>query len=258
MISRRAISLLYMTICIFYSFLYAETNGISQSIQIGDTPPLFPKSYLLPQPHPLNNPLQNLFSHPHMFESAKELEKAGFQVRVSHELMVAAHPTIPRYFIKKFNDSIPQEQQLKNFIKRIEGAELLRNYIKKHHFKHLVVPKKWLYKLPASFPGQSYVLIVEKMDIYDDWENPQGEARKLYYHMHKEVLTELCTILQDLGGCDSLPRNHPLTRSGKIAFIDTEHVGEFKDFFYMYLVPALSPELQDYALTLWETLEEKG
>jgi len=89
-----------------------------------------------------------------------------------------------------------QNTQLKNYARRIKGAHILRQFIKAHHFNHLVVPQKWLYELPSFFAEnndtKAYILIVENMDIYDDWNNPQGEARKLYYTMDKEKLTQLC------------------------------------------------------------------
>lgn len=220
------------------------------------------KNYLLPQAHPLQELLAHLFPDPLMFKSDSHLRNAGFIVKFGNQrtkLMIGAHPLIPQYLIKKFPEDISQTKQLENFVRRIEGSQILRHSIKKHHFKHLVVPKKWLYKLPKGFPERSYVLIVEKMDIYDDWEDPNGETRKLYYNMDIEVLTELCTLLHDVGGCDSLPRNLPFTRSGQIAFIDTEHVGtaKTKGQFHKDTLPLLNKELQAYAIALWEKLDEE-
>jgi len=174
--------------------------------------------------------------------------------------MIGSHFSIPHHLIKKFPDIVSQTRQLENFIKRIKGAKVLRDYIKKHKFKHLVVPEKWLYRLPRNFPRHAYILIVEKMDIYDDGDDPNGKTRELYYDMDVEVLTELCMLLHDVGGCDSLPRNIPFTRSGQIAFIDTEHVGTTKTRgqFHRDTLPLLNPELQAYALALWEKLDEEN
>lgn len=215
------------------------------------------KSYLLPQDHLLQSPLQGLFHDRYMFKSAKHFKRAGFNVKLGHRsLMVGSHSTIPYHLIKKFSDKILQTRQLENYIKRIEGAKVLREYIKEHNFKHLIVPEKWLYKLPSIFPHQSFVLVVEKMNIYD-WDDPNGEAKRLYYNMDIEVLTELCTILHDVGGCDAFPRNQPFTHSGKIAFVDTEHVGKLKGHFHKHIIPALNKEMQAYAIALWEQLEEE-
>jgi len=143
----------------------------------------------------------------------------------------------------------------------VTGAQRIREYIKEHHFKHIVVPDKWIYKLPKSFAEDSktpsYILIVEKMDIYSDFDDPNGTARQLYYNMDIEILTELCTILHAIGGCDAFPRNQPFTRSGQIAFVDTEHVGQMKGHFIKHIVPALNPDLQAYALALWMQLEDE-
>jgi hypothetical protein len=216
------------------------------------------KSYFLPRNHPLNSSLGHLFQYSFMFRSPKYLTAAGFHVKVSHHrLMVAKHPNISNYLIKKFIDRIPRTSQLKNFIKRIRGARCLRQHIKKLGLKHIVVPHKWLYPLPKKFSSNSYVLVVEEMDVYDDWDDPNGKARELYYNMDREILTEFCMLLHAVGGCDSIPRNQPFTRSGQIAFIDTEHVGEHKGHFYKHIVPALNPELQDYAIALWKKLEQE-
>lgn len=265
--------------CHIYENLYAEINTkTANSVSTTDKNSL--KRYLLPNQHPLHSQLKDIFVYSNMFQSIKHFRKAGFQVRESPNhfkdvgfkgndknrkgkprlwrIMVAAHPSCPGYLFKKFTDKISQEAQLRNYIKRIKGAEKIRNYINKHHFKHIVVPHKWLYKLPKSFhrlKPNSYILVVERMDIYDDWEDPNGQARKLYYNMDKETLTEFCTLLHAIGGCDAFPRNQPFTRSGKIAFIDTEHVGQKEEHFFKYIVPALNKELQAYAIALWAKLE---
>lgn len=216
------------------------------------------ESFYLPEKHSLNRPLSHLFRFPMMFRSPKFLTAQGFDVKVSHRrLMIAGHRDIPDHLIKKFVDHVSQSNQVQNFLKRIRGADALRRHIKKLNLKHIVVPKKWLYQLPSGFPPFSYILVVEKMDIYDDWDNPHGKARKLYYNMDKEILTELCILLHTAGGCDSIPRNQPFTQSGQIAFIDTEHYGENKGHFYKHILPALNPELQAYATALWEKLEDE-
>ena len=190
----------------------------------------------------------------------ENFQKAGFHVILGHrKLMVGEHPTIPGYLVKKFSDDKSQKVQIKNYLKRIRGAKAVKAYIQKHDFKHLIVPKKWIYQLPHRFSKKgrhTYVLIVEKMEIYQ-WEDPNGKARELYYHMDKDILKELCTVLHDLKGCDAFPRNQPFTHSGKIAFIDTEHVGEMKGHFFKHIVPELNDELKSYAVELWNHLDHK-
>lgn len=214
--------------------------------------------YLLPKDHPLHDILPYLFQDSHMFRSSKHFARAGFKIKHGHRnLMVAFHPAVPLYLFKKFPDDMNQSSQLRNFIKRIQGAHIVRESIKKNNCKHLVVPQKWIYELPKRFSkdgSKSYILIVENMDIFSREENLD-----LYYHMDKEILTELCIVLHDVGGCDAFPRNQPFTRSGKIAFIDTEHVGlpRFRDHFIKHVVPALNEDLQAYATALWRKLEDK-
>lgn len=231
------------------------------------------KKYLLPKNHPLQNKLKRLFgNNSAIFRSIQSFRKGGFQVKIGYkiksvdpakQLMVGSHPSLPGYLIKKYPDTLKypnftlQLFQLKNYVTRIEGARLISQSIKKLNLKHIVVPKKWLYRLPGNFPPFSHLLIVEKMDIYDDWDDPNGEARKCYYNMDKEILVELCTLLHAVKGCDSIPRNQPFTRSGKIAFIDTEDIGHYKGHFTKHLLPALNPELQEYALDLWKKLENE-
>lgn len=244
--------------CIFVVNLYAHEKFIPYH-----TKKFSVDAYLLPQDHPLYTQLASLFYDSHMFQSYKYLKHADFKVKLGNHgkrLMVGAHPSIPDYLIKKFPNAVPQTKQLGNFIQRIKGAAVLRNYIRKHRFKHLVVPEKWLYRLPKNFPNHSYVLIVEKMDIYDDADDPNGQIRKMYYDIDIEVLTELCTLLHAVGGCDSLVRNIPFTRSGQIAFVDTESVGTAKTRgqFHKDTLPLFNPELQAYALALWEKLEQES
>lgn len=225
-------------------------------------------AYLLPETHPLHKILPQIFVHHSMYDSVIYLKKAGFKLlginqpnRTMMKVLVAEHPQAPNYLFKKFFNIIPKRMQLKNYIKRIRGSEKIRATIQKYGFKHLVVPHKWLYELPKSFSkrkNKTYLLVVEKLDIHDDWDNPKGKARKLYYNMDKEVLHELCTLLHALGGCDAFPRNQPFTRAGKIAFIDTEEVEQKKGHFIKNIVPALKPKLQAYATALWEKLEEEA
>ncbi|MCE2983034.1 MAG: hypothetical protein LW832_05655 [Parachlamydia sp.] len=217
------------------------------------------QQFLLPSYHPLHTYLKIIFKNPNMFKSANHFEGEGFTVIRGHrKLMVGAYPSIPQYLYKKFPDnSLPQSRQLDNFIKRIRGAATIRRTIDKYQFKHMVVPNKWLYKLPSSFSkeGPSYILVVDNMNIYSDWRDPDGMTRKLYYNMDAEVLTELCTLLHALGGCDAFPRNQPFTHEGKIAFVDTEHVGQMKGHYLKHIVPALREDLRPYAIALWNQLE---
>lgn len=220
------------------------------------------KKYLLPKNSPLKKELKKLFIDPNMFISEETFRKSGFGVKHGHRsLMLGFHHTIPNYIIKKFIDQISPKKQLINYLNRLRGAEIIQKYIIDHQFQHLVVPKKWLYRLPKGFSESSdrtYVLIVENMNILDGGDHPEGAAAKAYYNMNREQLTELATLLFDVGGCDAFPRNQPFNRSGKIAFIDTEHVGKkkFINHFLIHTIPSLNPEMQSYGITLWNMLKQ--
>ena len=224
------------------------------------------KEFLLKKEDPLHEQLRAIFDDKNMFQSSGSLKKKGFKI-ISHDcgkrIMVAEHPSIPQFLFKKFTDKIDKKTQLKNYLNRIQGAEIIRESIQRHQFQHLIVPKKFLYRLSEKFPSHSYLLIVEKLDLYHESKKPKNQydpkspLRKLYYDMNIDILRELCTVLHEIKGCDSMPRNQPFTRTGKIAFIDTENVGKNSEHFYTFTVPALNPMLQNYATELWERLDRE-
>ncbi len=184
--------LFYFFFLIFFPSLYGQTHFIHNQNTRHKIYCNSLTNYLLPHDHHLQTILKNIFQHPEMFQTPSHFRNAGFNVELGHrKLMVGFHPAIAGYLIKKFSHDIPLSTQLNNYIKRIKGAKRLCEYIKKYNFQHLVVPQKWLYRLPKSFSmnqQNAYVLIVENMDIYNDWENPKGEARNLYFNMDKEIL----------------------------------------------------------------------
>lgn len=236
------LSLIFLSwhLCVFGEVIYdipkAASKTSSESL----------KPYLLPKDHPLIPKLKDLFKNRKMFKTPKEFRKEGFHLNFGHRrLMVASHPKIEGYLIKKFPDAMSKEKQLENYIKRIKGANIIRNCIEEKNCKHLIVPQKWLYKTPYG-----YVLIVEKMDIYD-----LKETNRRYFQIDEEVLAELCEVLHAIGGCDAFTRNQPFTKSGKIAFVDTEHVGQKKDAFNKHILPLLRPDMQDFAMSLIKKLD---
>lgn len=267
MLKKRTTPLIFSLLTLFFSFhapLSADLELRKKHENENEREKAL-EPYMLPRNHPLKGYLSILFSTPTMFKSAEHFRKAGFHVIRGHrKLMVGGHPHVPDYLFKKFPNCMPQVQQLENFLKRQKGAQILRNYIVTHNFKYLVIPQKWLIKLPRSFSqgdkDRSYILVVDNMDIHRDYDDPKGICRQLYYNMDIDMLTELCTILHAVGGCDAFPRNQPFTKEGKIAFVDTEHVGKMKGHFLKHIVPALNEELQAYAIALWNKLEdeEKG
>lgn len=223
--------------------------------------------WLLPETHPIYPVLENLFPSREMFDSFETLEYLGFSSKAPAEgtcswsILVLAHPLIEGYIIKKYPNHVDSKRQLVKYLRRLQGAATISQYIKEHELEHIVVPEKWLYRLPdyfndpvTGFPG--YLVIAEEFDLCPggDWG---GETLKKYQKMKEPVMRELCAILHDLRGCDASPQNQPFTRDGKIAFIDTEHLGRMPQDFMTRLIKDINPSLQSKAREIWDQLEAK-
>lgn len=245
-----------------FSFLNAEIKGNSP-IETSETAELTRaiERVLLPQEHPLQKILERILVGPSMFNDTQSLEQSGFAMEWNlpavntQTILVASHPAIKGYLIKKYRGSPESSNTLQRYLTRIHGAEKIAKYIEKQGCKHLVVPKKWLYRLPSSFNNpinglEDYLLIVEKIDICEGgWWG--GETLEKYREINLGVLRELCFALHDLKGCDAWPQNQPFTRTGKIAFIDTEHLGRCYGDFLDRTIKFINPALVNYALLLW-------
>ena len=219
---------------------------------------------LLPKDHPLQDRLNALFENPNMFESNEHLQQAGFLPfnRTTKPLMVASHPAIKKYLIKKFKDKVTQSKQLSNYLMRISCARALREFIRLNNLQHIVMPKKWLYRLPKRFSDsktgkRTYVLIVEDMDICSGGDDPNGEVARRYYNMDFDTLRELCIVLHHFRGLDSSLRNMPFTNQNTIAFVDTEHWSDEKRELLRHTKHYLSEDRLEYALAVFGELREQ-
>lgn len=219
--------------------------------------------YFLPKGHPLHPQLNKIFEDKDfsIFNSPQDLRLAGFLVleRVHRGLMVAAHPDIPKFLFKKFQNDVDQESQLRNFQNRIQGARNLLNFIKKNRLNHIVTPKKWLYLLPKRFSSEekkrAYLLIVEKIDICPGGNEENDEVAQCYRRMNFEILKELCTVVYYFRGLDSKLHNMPFTRQGQIAFIDTERWSWKREGYLKQAIPFLNHERREYARFAFEELQ---
>jgi hypothetical protein len=221
------------------------------------------QKYLLPNEHPLQSSLKRIFKRSSMFNNPIEFQHAGFHVleRVHRGLMVATHPSIKGYMFKKFQKSTSLADQLENYLKRIDGARALSDFISEKNLHYIVVPKKWLYRLPKKFSDQktneaAYILIVEHIDICEGNADPSGENALKYFCIDDQVLQELCQILYRFRGLDSKLHNLPFTHQGQIAFIDTERWERKREGYLSQIIPFLSLEKQSFALSLFQTLDE--
>lgn len=168
--------------------------------------------------------LPSLFTDPKMFGSYRRFSAAGFSlvVHAPHKMMAGTHDLAPGYIFKKFNDD--KNGQIVNYLRRIEGARLLRAFIADRGFTRVVCPRKWLYELPSSFPHR-YLVVAERLRLVG---LPQTE--RAYGRIGKTQTRELATVLYYFRGLNSTASNLPYTKDDKIAFIDTERWHHKKDF----------------------------
>ncbi|HSX22287.1 MAG TPA: hypothetical protein VLE97_05880 [Gaiellaceae bacterium] len=162
--------------------------------------------------------LARLFPEAKMFDSRRSWRKRGFEIvndDDEREIMVAAHPGAPGLLFKKFTNKVKASDQLANYRLRAEGAAELRKFIAAERLKRVIVPQKWVRELPAV--RKTHVLVVERVDVLT-----RRETRKAYPNLDGATLRELCVVVREFRGLDSGARNMLLTRSGQIAFVDTE------------------------------------
>jgi len=166
---------------------------------------------------PVVDQLSDLFTDPDMFRSVDRYASRGFKLVAHHpeKMMCGRHKHVKGYVFKKFNDNFAKEQII-NYLRRIEGARLLRRFIDERSFVHVTAPKKWLYQLPPSFQ-ERYLVVAERLDL-----RSKEETEKRYERIEEDQLVELAVILYYFRGLNSTLSNLPFTEDRQIAFIDTE------------------------------------
>lgn len=197
--------------------------------------------------------LPTLFTNRKMFESYGRFEAEGFQLveHSEHKILSGSHASTPGYLFKKYNNDKDGTKQLVNYMRRIEGARLLRSFIAEHRFEHVVAPRKWLHELPSAFP-ERYLLVVEKLDL----RSKSGTSRA-YDRIGKEQTRELATVLYYFRGLNSTAANLPFTEDDKVAFIDTERWHHDKDYLHR-VGDRLSDDRRDLAEEIYEGLRRRG
>ena len=236
-------------------------HAIAKNIASFDFHLLAIEECLLPEDHPLYESLKDLFQDPKMFKSRKFLLQAGFHVskRMHRDLMVASHPALKGYLIKKFRDNISLKDQLENYCQRINGARVLKEFIQLNQLQQIVVPQKWLYLLPSHFADattgeNAYLLIVEKMPI----DTAKKKIARKYQVIDRQTLKELCLVLYFFRGLDSTLLNMPFTSQNQIAFIDTEKWAEERHVPFLHQVmPYLNRKSQRSVLEVFDRLSQK-
>ena len=216
------------------------------------------KPFLLPSNHPIKYQLDALFSRGRVCQNLHTLADAGFShcyIRGYSLMVVTDHPMVRGYWLKMFID----EQDITDYpalIHRIEGARAIQDAIVRHGYQdHFVVPKKWIYPLPAE-PSPSagchrknFILVAEDMNIYTKSANKKKWATKIT----PPRALAIYTLFQELGLNDSIyPFNLPFCKDGRQAFIDTEHHHNWPVRFDKML-QHMPHALQDYWLRIIET-----
>lgn len=186
--------------------------------------------YLMPVDHPARKTLDDIFSQFRVVANSETIAQAGFNLTPQQGVHVHAtkHPRLSGYVVKIYPDLHPEREWFK-WIKRCQGAELVRDAIARFNYgKTFKVPHKWVYVLPDQFavaPQQGiypkhFILVVEDMKILDPKENRSRYHSK---HMHRATLQALVNIMEDLGLSDAVRcANVPFCKDGKLAFVDTE------------------------------------
>lgn len=217
------------------------------------------ESYFLPEDHPIKPNLDTIFSASRVSFSSDTLKKAHFHFKKSRtprNLIAAKHSKLKGYIVKLFTDDQGVCEEWQNWIKRIHGANAIRNAITRHKAEHLLkVPQKWIYPLPVEPsppPGSHrthFILIVEDMRIL---KLSSSLAFWRSIAVDQPLLGALHCIIQEEGLFDSIyPVNIPFCKDRRVAFIDTEHAQEWPIRFYE-LSPYLRREMQIY----WDQLTD--
>ena len=201
---------------------------------------------------PIVSQLPDLFTNKRMFDSFDRFEAEGFKLiaHAEHKIMSGSHKATPGYLFKKYNNDKPGKKQITNYMRRIEGARLLRQFIAERGLQYIVAPRKWLHELPGGFP-ERYLVVADKLDLLSD----DATLRK-YSRISEAQTRELATVLFYFRGLNSWTKNLPFTSDGKIAFIDTERWHRDKDYLRK-IGEKLPSDRRDLAEDVFEELRGK-
>lgn len=236
---------------------FYENPYISESAKKAMAP------YLLPLHHPTREFLDHLCLQNRITLNKNTFHQAGFKTFAKGPrsyICVAKHREMPGYLIKAYLDTVLQKKQKKTSWKwlvcRCEGAQKVRDIIDQRQIKHFIVPKKWIYCLPAepSPPQDGWhtrhlaLLVVNDMELA-----PKEQNHAAWYSLiTKKHLNELYAIISRAKGSSYRADNIAFTKHGKFAFIDTEYPSRGPD--YKNIRKHLNPEMLDY----WDKLVKRG
>lgn len=219
--------------------------------------------YLIPLQHPMKPALDAIFSRFRAIENEASFADAGFDVLFYQPysfVRVARHPSLPGYLLKVYLDTEKKAKKNKPawewLVSRCEGAENVRNLIKKKNLRFFSVPDKWIYPLPVSPEPkgdlkrnrQPIILLVTDMQLVSHEECVSAWKNKITY----EHLDELYCILSHGFASSHVVWNIPYSKSGKFTCIDTEHPKRKPNF--RQVKEHLSAEMGEY----WNSIVKKG
>lgn len=228
---------------------YARHPAVSENVWNSLSP------YFLPEDHPIKPELDKIFSTARALETEKAAKKAGFNSykhRKGSHAIISKHAKLKGYMVKMYTDDYPITYEWLFWKRRVEGAQAVQKAIDEHGYHSILcVPKKWIYPLPLEpSPAPTleetrkhFILIVEdvkrisKEDNYFWWRS---------IAMTPEILDAVYTVMQKVGLTDCVHvDNMPFTKSGLIAFIDTEEFNRWP-IDYPVFRSFLSPQMREH------------
>lgn len=220
-----------LVVCSF-TMLSADEPKISLSKYVSDQVWAEVSDYLMPDDHPVKKKLDEIFSSSRALSTIVSMKMAGFfpvRPEPHTQLIVTKHPELKGYVIKAYLDNQEYSKNLPEYyywIRRIQGARKVRDYIEMHQLGHLFkVPSKWIYLLPDE-PSASqlsvrknFILVEDDMEIYPTKTNERlWKSSKVT----PELLDTLFKLITEVGLYDAKARNCPFCKDGRIAFVDTQ------------------------------------
>lgn len=199
------------------------------------------KPHLLPLKHKERSFLDSIFLKTRVTVDEETFCQAGFVIiakRPRSYICVAKHPKMPKYLVKVYLDTELNKKFNKKswewLVRRCEGANQIREVIRKHHIRHFVVPRKWIYCLPPDpSPPEDHlhtrhlaILLVERMNLASKRRNYHAWS----HYITEEHLNELFEIISRAKGSSYRPDNIAYLQNDQFAFIDTEYPARGPDF----------------------------
>lgn len=184
--------------------------------------------YFLSKKIKIKKKLDTLFLGLNQNFSKENLIQNGFTFCIDHHLHIHAlkHPSVQGYIIKLIPSSDKKSIDWEQWIKRIKGAKIIKNEIKRQKYDRImVVPKKWIYPFPKNVVSNDeinphyFALIATDMNILDVSKNHHWFRSKTT-QMHLEAIFTMATLIGLADSCKVA--NIPWTKDGKLAYVDTE------------------------------------